>query len=263
MSFSNKLGIHILLFLIATFIACTDNDIQENNNNLPPKDEPTPPQEEDEEHLFDILNLDYPGLEEIKSLYKSGENDAAMQKLLTYYRSRTDIENPNLTATLNDTEQGYADYAIDEYRFYVNDNYLEDKDRKIPYSLKSNDQTINWQFAPEGADNEYQKQLHRHNWIPMQGKAYQKSKNEKICFHGKKYIQIGYSKIQSRMGNRTNSNGTSSKCPHVLWGKQNLSSISNPPLISLRNGFPFSSYILLNMPIIYPCTNIPEKTIFY
>ncbi len=117
MSFSNKLGIHILLFLIATFIACTDNDIQENNNNLPPKDEPTPPQEEAEEHLFDILNLDYPGLEEIKSLYKSGENDAAMQKLLTYYRSRTAIENPNLTATLNDTEQGYADYAIDEYRF--------------------------------------------------------------------------------------------------------------------------------------------------
>ena len=84
-----------------------------------------------------------------------------------------------------------------------------------------------------------------------------------ICFHGKKYIQIGYSKIQSRMGSRTNSNGTNSKCPHVLWGKQNLSSISNPPLISLRNGFPFSSYILLNMPIIYPCTNIPEKTIFY
>ena len=57
MSFSNKLGIHILLFLIATFIACTDNDIQENNNNLPPKDEPTPPQEEDEEHLFDILYI--------------------------------------------------------------------------------------------------------------------------------------------------------------------------------------------------------------
>ena len=55
MSFSNKLGIHILLFLIATFIACTDNDIQENNNNLPPKDEPTPPQEEAEEHLFDII----------------------------------------------------------------------------------------------------------------------------------------------------------------------------------------------------------------
>ena len=185
MNFSNKLGIHILLFLIATFIACTDNDIQENNNNLPPKDEPTPPQEEAEEHLFDILNLDYPGLEEIKSLYKSGENDAAMQKLLTYYRSRTDIENPNLTATLNDTEQGYADYAIDEYRFYVNDNYLEDKDRKIPYSLKSNDQTINWQFAPEGADNEYQKQLHRHNWIPMQGKAYQKSKNEKYMLSWK------------------------------------------------------------------------------
>ena len=108
-----------------------------------------------------------------------------MQKLLTYYRSRTDIENPNLTATLNDTEQGYADYAIDEYRFYVNDNYLEDKDRKIPYSLKSNDQTINWQFAPEGADNEYQKQLHRHNWIPMQGKAYQKSKNEKYMLSWK------------------------------------------------------------------------------
>ena len=89
MSFSNKLGIHILLFLIATFIACTDNDIQENNNNLPPKDEPTPPQEEVEEHLFDILNLDYPGLEEIKSLYKSGE----MQQCKSYLPT-TEAERP-------------------------------------------------------------------------------------------------------------------------------------------------------------------------
>ena len=180
MNCKNRFRINIWLFLIITLAGCTDNDIpQKENNDIPPKEEPTPPKEDTEESLFDILNLDYSGLEEVKALYKAGDNDAAMQKLLTYYQNRTEILNPNLSATLNETEQGYADYATNEYRFYVNDNYLEDKTRKIPYSLQNNDKTINWEFAPKGADNEYQKQLHRHNWIPLQGKAYQNSHDEK------------------------------------------------------------------------------------
>lgn len=186
MNCKNRFRINIWLFLIITFAGCTDNDIpQKENNDIPPKEEPTPPKEDAEESLFDILNLDYSGLEEVKALYKAGDNDAAMQKLLVYYQNRTEILNPNLSATLNETEQGYADYAINEYRFYVNDNYLEDKTRKIPYSLQNNDKTINWEFAPKGADNEYQKQLHRHNWMPLQGKAYQNSHDEKYILSWK------------------------------------------------------------------------------
>ena len=186
MNCKNRFRINIWLFLIITFAGCTDNDIpQKENNDIPPKEEPTPPKEDAEESLFDILNLDYSGLEEVKALCKAGDNDAAMQKLLAYYQNRTEILNPNLSATLNETEQGYADYAINEYRFYVNDNYLEDKTRKIPYSLQNNDKTINWEFAPKGADNEYQKQLHRHNWMPLQGKAYQNSHDEKYILSWK------------------------------------------------------------------------------
>lgn len=186
MNCKNRFRINIWLFLIITLAGCTDNDIpQKENNDIPPKEEPTPPKEDTEESLFDILNLDYSGLEEVKVLYKAGDNDAAMQKLLAYYQNRTEILNPNLSATLNETEQGYADYAINEYRFYVNDNYLEDKTRKIPYSLQNNDKTINWEFAPKGADNEYQKQLHRHNWMPLQGKAYQNLHDEKYVLSWK------------------------------------------------------------------------------
>ena len=155
MNFKNGFRINILLVFVFTIVGCTDNDIpQKENNDIPSKEEPTPPKENTEEYLFEILNLDYPGLEEVKSLYETGDSDAALKKLLTYYKNRTEIINPNLSTTLNETEQGYADYAINEYRFYVNDNYLEDKTRKIPYSLQNNDKTINWEFAPKGADNE-------------------------------------------------------------------------------------------------------------
>ena len=109
MNCKNRFRINIWLFLIITLAGCTDNDIpQKENNDIPPKEEPTPPKEDTEESLFDILNLDYSGLEEVKVLYKAGDNDAAMQKLLAYYQNRTEILNPNLSATLNETEQGLS-----------------------------------------------------------------------------------------------------------------------------------------------------------
>lgn len=79
----NRFRINIWLFLIITLAGCTDNDIpQKENNDIPPKEEPTPPKEDTEESLFDILNLDYSGLEEVKALYKAGDNDVAMQNCL-------------------------------------------------------------------------------------------------------------------------------------------------------------------------------------
>lgn len=81
--------------------------------------------------------------------------------------------------------------------------------------------------------------------------------------HGKRYIPTGLPSTQNRMENRTNSNGINSKYPHVLWGKQSHSSISSPLPTLLPNGFLFSSYTLQNTPTTCPCTNMPEKTIFY
>lgn len=178
--------ISTILFFTIAMTGCTDNNPPiKDIENIPSNDIPTPPKENTEDNLFYILNLNYHGLEEIKSLHEAGDDEAAMNKLLTYYRNRTQVTNPNLSSTLSQAEQGYADYAIKEFRFYVNDNYLEDKNKKIPYSLQNDDYTINWEFSPVGADNEYQKQLHRHNWMPLQGRAYQFTQNEEYILSWK------------------------------------------------------------------------------
>lgn len=46
---------------------------------------------------FEILNLDYPGLESVKSYYEKNEYYLAMKALLDYYRLRTDVVNPTIS----------------------------------------------------------------------------------------------------------------------------------------------------------------------
>ena len=133
MNLKNSFYLCMLLSLTIIFTGCTDKDtLIKDIEDIPSEDEPTPPENETKADLFEILNLDYPGLEELKSLHEARKDNAAMEKLLTYYRNRTGITNPNLSSTLSEAEQGYADYAMNGYRFYVNDNYLEDKNKKIP-----------------------------------------------------------------------------------------------------------------------------------
>ena len=131
-------------------------------------------------NVFDIINLNYPGLEKVKEFYETGEYYYAANALLEYYRTRTNVTNPNLSlinVTISEADQTKADYALEDYRFHVN-NFYEDQETLKPYSLKK-DGTINWTFSPEGASDEYQKQLHRHQWFIPQAKAYRISGNEK------------------------------------------------------------------------------------
>ncbi|PTT14661.1 heparinase, partial [Flavobacterium sp. HMWF030] len=44
---------------------------------------------------FNTINLNYSGLENVKSLYNSGKFDEAARELLTYYRNRKNIKNPD------------------------------------------------------------------------------------------------------------------------------------------------------------------------
>ena len=46
------------------------------------------------------------------------------------------------------------------------------KETLKPYSLKTRWNVLIGQFSPEGASDEYQKQLHRHQWFIPQAKAY-------------------------------------------------------------------------------------------
>ncbi|MDR0940139.1 MAG: heparinase II/III family protein [Mediterranea sp.] len=132
--------------------------------------------------LFEYVNLDYPGLETVKSFHEANDHYHAAYALLAYYRMRTSVTNPALSlvnVTLTDDDRAKADYALTNARFFVN-NFYEDAATRQPYSLLKGG-AINWEFAPEGASDEYQKQLHRHQWFIPQAKAYRVTRDEKYA----------------------------------------------------------------------------------
>ena len=129
--------------------------------------------------VFDQLNLDYPGLEKVKQYHEAGEDYLAASALLEYYRTRTNVINPNLSlvdVTYSDADLSKANYAL-EYRFYVN-GQLEDPAIGKPYSVGKAG-AINWANNPKGTSAEYQKQLHRHQWFIPQAKVYRGTHDEK------------------------------------------------------------------------------------
>lgn len=86
-----------------------------------------------EKKLFDVINLDYPGLEEVKKHYQAEEYYEAAKALLEYYRLRTEVINPNISlisTTASASEQNMAEQAL-EYRFYIR-NFQEKKVKLMP-----------------------------------------------------------------------------------------------------------------------------------
>lgn len=264
-----KRHFYICAFLSSIIMfGCTDNDIpiKDKEEEKPPvedEEKPALPSDEDTEvTLFNILNLDYPGLGTVKSLHEAGDDNTALKELLVYYINRENIKNPNVTsASPSEVERGYADYAIDEYRFYVNDNYLEDKNLKKPYSLQNSDKTINWNLRLKVRIMNI-----RSNCIATIGCRFKEKPIKilmmrNICFHGKKYIPIGLPSILCPKAVLISLNGISFKCPHALWGRRSHLNISKVLPTLRRSGSLFSWYTLRSMPIIYPNTNMPVKII--
>lgn len=173
----------ICLFALFAFSGCVDDEEDfSTGGNISP--ELTPENKENavlNAAIFEQLNLDYPGLERVKQYYEAGENYLAASALLEYYRTRTNVTNPNLSlvdVTYTATDLSKADYAL-EYRFYVN-GQLEDADAGKPYSVGKAG-AINWANNPKGTSAEYQKQLHRHQWFIPEAKVYRSTRDEKYA----------------------------------------------------------------------------------
>ncbi|WP_308755507.1 heparin-sulfate lyase HepC [uncultured Bacteroides sp.] len=171
----------ICLFTLFVLSGCTDDDtdLLAGGNTSPELLPENKPNATVDATIFEKLNLDYSGLEKVKEYYEKEEYYYAANALLEYYRTRTNVANPNLSlmnVSIVQADQDKADYALDNYRFYVN-NYEDGKDGK-PYSVKK-DGAIDWTFSPQGASNEYQAQLHRHQWFIPQAKVYRHSGDEK------------------------------------------------------------------------------------
>lgn len=139
-----------------------------------------------DEELFDILNLDYPGLNNVKSALESKDTTAAVSALIEYWRERTEIVNPDvnlISTSVTASEMRIADQAL-EHRFYVR-NFYESKtsDGVETYYSFDNDGKINWDFVPaDVTDQEFRYQKHRHQWFEPLAKAYRVTGNE-AYFH--------------------------------------------------------------------------------
>ncbi len=134
--------------------------------------------------IFEALNLDYPGLEAVKMNYEGGHYYMAAKALLEYYRTRTNVSDPEvslLNPTISDEQKKIADWASkgSDYRFFV-EGYADPKAEEAgaPYSYKgSGDNLIDWGKRPSG-EEEQSYRLHRLAWMSAQGLAYRTSRSE-------------------------------------------------------------------------------------
>ena len=114
----------ICMFATVAFTGCVDDDDDLLTGEVSPGVEILPenkPNEVVDSKLFEIINLDYPGLEKVKKFYENGEYYYAANELLEYYRTRVDVNNPNvnlINPTISEKDQRIADQAL-EHRFYV------------------------------------------------------------------------------------------------------------------------------------------------
>lgn len=175
------------IFAAVALTGCVDNDDDLLTGEVSSGVEILPenkPNEVVDSKLFEIINLNYPGLEKVKKFYENGEYYYATHALLEYYRTRTNVVNPNINLinpTITAKDQRIADQAL-EYRFYVR-GFKESVDEagiETYYSFwDASEKKIDWTAHQDTeTDQEFRYQRHRHQWMLPQAKAYRISKDE-------------------------------------------------------------------------------------
>ena len=124
---------------------------------------------EGHKEVFSLLDLERPGLENVKAHCDKGHWNKASAALLEYYRTREDIYIPGQDDTeASDKDRLWADDAL-MHTFHV----LEDP-------VWNYGRNINWQYWPV-KDIEMRVQLHRQGWWSSLGKVYRTSGKEKYA----------------------------------------------------------------------------------
>ena len=172
------------------------------------------------QRIFDLLNLDAPGLENVKSLHASGELYQAAQALREYWRTGRSVVNPDVDLTntsYSKVDKNRADQALKEsgYRFYVK-NYAEkgkdtDPDAQY-YSFADSYGGINWGFSLSG-ETQFNIQKHRHQWVLPQAKVYWKTKNE---IYVRSYMEVYSSWLAAHPCPGSSENGYVIPSKHAL-----------------------------------------------
>ncbi|WP_264551094.1 heparin-sulfate lyase HepC [Flavobacterium sp. N2038] len=154
---------------------------------------------------FDAINLTYPGLEKVNQLYNATKYNEAAEALLTYYRNRKKIKNPDFNVG---DEARFRGKDIGKANQEKADNALLHlfKPQK-GYGFFDYGKEINWDYWPV-KDNEVRWQLHRVTWWPSMGMAYRSSGDEK---YAREWI------FQFRDWEKKNYLGRSAENDQIAW----------------------------------------------
>lgn len=154
---------------------------------------------------FEAVNLTYPGLEKVNQLYNAAKYNEAAEALLTYYRNRKKIKNPDFNVG---DEARFRGKDIGKANQEKADNALLHlfKPQK-GYGFFDYGKDINWDYWPV-KDNEVRWQLHRVTWWLPMGMAYRSSGDEK---YAREWI------FQFRDWEKKNYLGRSAENDQIAW----------------------------------------------
>ena len=154
---------------------------------------------------FDMINLDYPGLEKVKKAVLGADYNKAAKELLTYYRNRTFVKHPDYKVAERNQFFGKPIAAADLEKA---ENALQHKFQPLTgYDFFDYGKDINWEYWPV-KDNEVRWQLHRVYWWQSMGLAYRNSRDEK---YAKEWV------FQFRDWIRKNAYGHSQENDRFAW----------------------------------------------
>lgn len=136
--------------------------------------------------LFYLLDLNYPALSYVKSLYESGKYKRAADELLAYFKDRPGVVNPAVSLPITSmpaSSRKIAEDALPEngYRFAVHaGQYYESYSagQYTYYSFDDGSGHINWEYEmPDSGTQCYQK--HWHAWFLQMAQMFRYSGQEK------------------------------------------------------------------------------------
>jgi heparan-sulfate lyase len=154
---------------------------------------------------FDILNLNYPGLEKVNKAVLAEKYNEAATTLLEYYRERTSVKHPEFNVA---DRAAFAGKPIETADQEKADNALLHKFKPhVGYDFFDYGKDINWQYWPV-KDDEIRWQLHRVYWWQSLGLAYRSSGDEKFA---KEWV------YQFRDWVRKNPYGLSEENDRIAW----------------------------------------------
>lgn len=136
--------------------------------------------------LFNLMDLDYPPLASVRTLYEAGRYKMAADALLDYFKNRSGVVNPEVSLPVSSLAANLQRIANDAlpgngYRFAVHAGYFYESYSGGVYTYYSFDDGnggIDWEFEAPGVGTEFY-QKHWHYWFLPLAQMYRYTGDEK------------------------------------------------------------------------------------